>query len=132
MSEELTIHAYDNQGRELSLRVPSGYWEERTYDAQGRELTYKDAAGYEWACTYDAQGRELTYTNVDGTWHALAAKATFRLRFNPVTGIYWAGCQRLNYADALAYLRGRVDARARLFRKAIKAHHATTPKEPTQ
>ena len=102
--------------------IPLGY----IRDAAGRELTYKNSTGYWHEYTRDEQGNELTYKNNDGLWATLAIAPAYTLRYNAVTGIYWAGCREFTAEQALDHWSVRDDARAMQFTAAILNHLGET------
>ena len=119
-------HTRDEQGRELTFKNSSGHWREYTRDTAGRVLTYKNSDGYWHEYTRDEQGNELTYKNNDGLWATLAIAPAYTLRYNAVTGIYWAGCREFTAEQALDHWSVRDDARAMQFTAAILNHLGET------
>ena len=112
---------YDAQGKELTYRNSGGCWREYTRDAQGNELTYRNNGGYWREYTRDGQGRVLTYRNSAGfNGVRIADDGNHVLFHDAKQGLFIAGCQRLNRADALKHW-SREDARAKLFTAAILA-----------
>ena len=72
--------------------------------------------------TYDTHGRVLTYKNSVGLWKTLAIAPAYTLRYNAVTGIYWAGCREFTAEQALDHWSVRDDPRAMQFTAAIINH----------
>src|SRR5690606_10043104 len=71
----LTVYAYDEQGRVVQETNALGETIQRTYDDEGNQLSETNALGETTAWTYDSRGNRLTETNAAGetttsTWNA--------------------------------------------------------------
>jgi YD repeat-containing protein len=94
---------YDANGKMLTYKDGSGYWEEYTRDALGNDLTCKDGTGYWHEYTRDALGNVLTYKNSTGYWKEYTRDAKGNdLTFKVSTG-FWCEFTRDALGNELTF-----------------------------